>query len=199
MALGTRFRSYLAPGLLFLTLTLSLYLSYTMQSHLDKDMTSPTKRLPDAFMESVQATRLNKDGKLASLLTAPRLTHYPKSNTTLVEAPHLVIYRDTDPPWHITALHAKAQDDLATVHLFDDVKIHEAKGPNNYDTTLLTTALTFYPERRFVETNQPITLLQPGSKIEATGMQASLPNGWIKFLSDAKGAYDPKAYETPTP
>jgi lipopolysaccharide export system protein LptC len=184
---------------LLLLVFLTAYLVVSMQNALNHSF-QYNKHLPDAFMEDVHAKRMDSFGHLESELTTPKLIHYPENDRLTIESPQMIIYREKTPPWTINANHAETYADFKLVYLWEDVKIHEAASKDSYETTLLTHALTLYPDRRFAETDQEITMIQPGSEIKATGMQVSLPEGWVKLLSKARGFYDPAQHQkTPTP
>src|SRR5690606_6148233 len=57
----------------------------------------------DYYMRGVDSTRFDIDGRASYRLRAARFTHYPEPDHTLIEDPDLVIYRETEPPWFISA------------------------------------------------------------------------------------------------
>ena len=148
-------------------------------------------QIPDQFMWDVSATKFDEKGVRTSELRSPHIVHYPKDDTSALKTPKITVYHAPAPAWHIQAKHGKTQEGTSIIDLSEDVRIHQAAGKNNYETTLLTQALTFYPDRHFAETDKPVTMFQPGSHVEATGMQADFVNNWVKLLSHARGDYAP--------
>ncbi|GJM07403.1 MAG: hypothetical protein DHS20C10_11370 [marine bacterium B5-7] len=148
-------------------------------------------QIPDQFMWDVTATKFDEQGVRTSKLYSPHVIHYPKDDTSTLTTPKITIYRAPDPAWYIQAKHGTTRQGTTIIHLTDDVRIHQAAGKNNHETTLLTQALSFYPDRHFAETDKPVTMFQPGSYVNATGMQADFINNWVKLLSNARGDYAP--------
>lgn len=184
----------IARYLLFLCLPLAIIMSISLCLHKKPEHPTlhPASKKPDQFMIGVTATKFGETGALHSRLTSPDIRHYPQDNTALVLQPNITVFQDTSPPWHITAKRAQASHGLQVIHLYDNVKMHQAAGADNQETTLLTQAMTFYPDRRFAETQKPVTLLQPHNRVDTVGMEVNMADGWVKLLSQARGVYSPE-------
>lgn len=164
--------------------TWSIYLSKKMRPFSSGDNTKP-----DAFMENVVATMINKEGAQSLIIQSPRITHYPKDDATIIESPRLTIFRDSLEPWYIDAMHAKATEGAAKIVFWDDVTIHHPHDKNIPITTFKTSTLTVFPKEKIASTKDDITLTQPETTIHATGMTANLNSGEIKLLSQTRGEY----------
>src|SRR3990167_3511505 len=62
----------------------------------------------DAVMENVTAWIMDPQGKPRMKLTAPKMVHYAKNDTTYVSSPQLVFYRPSQKPWFVTSKFARA-------------------------------------------------------------------------------------------
>ena len=153
--------------------------------------TIPTNELPDAFMEGVNALILDKQGKPSMKITAPKLTHFPQDDSTLLTTPHLTLYRKSPEPWYITSHYAKAYRGLEYVDFWEEVEIHHAAYEDSPATHIKTTTLRVRPEEKVADTNDLITMTQPNIVVKAEGMHADLNTGDIKLLSKARGEYVP--------
>ncbi|HLB42998.1 MAG TPA: LPS export ABC transporter periplasmic protein LptC [Gammaproteobacteria bacterium] len=146
---------------------------------------------PDAVMEDVVTTMMNKQGKPTIKIITPKLVHYADNNTTHLTAPAVTLYRQSPQPWYITSKYAKATDGINRVDFWGNVIIRHTLIANHPITVIKTSTLTVYPNQQTAETNDPITLVQPNTLIKAIGMFADMNSGDIRLLSQARGEYVP--------
>lgn len=171
---------------IFLALSIGVMLSYhAKQAPLIKHTTLK----PDAFMENISALVLDKQGKPRMRIVSPKMVHYPKNDTTLLDQPELTLYRQSPQPWHVSARYAKATQGIEVLNFWEKVIIHRAADKNNPATLIKTASLIVHPNQQTAETADPITLIQPNTVIRATGMFADMNLGNIKLLSEARGEY----------
>lgn len=145
-----------------------------------------------SFMTNVHATAYDKLGHVKDVLVSPRVTHLYKDNTTLADHPYVTATAKSGPPWQIHAEHGKLLNGKEEVQLWGNVNITQPAGIGSQNTTLLTSKITYYPQRKFAETDQPVTIMQPGTVIHGIGMTADLNKGLINILHHTQGQYDPK-------
>jgi len=140
--------------------------------------------VPDSFMTNVNAVKLNQNGSPHYTLTTPKVENFQTHNTTKMDHPFMVLYKPGEPPWQIKADHGQGIDGQNQVILQGNVVIHQLPGPNSHNATLKTTKITGYPPRSYAETDQPVEITQPGTVVNAIGMQADLVKHTIKLLSN---------------
>lgn len=143
---------------------------------------------PDAFMENVTATMMNKQGKPALKIETAKMIHYP-NDSARVEAPHITIYRDSPQPWSIDAAYAILTEGLAEITFHHNVIIHHPHDPKHPQTIMRTDSLKVLPEKKIAHTDDSITLLQPNLTVYAIGMLANLNDSTVKLLSQARQEY----------
>lgn len=148
---------------------------------------------PDAFMEEIVATIMNKQGTPKLKIETPKMVHYASNDMTELTKPHVVIYRQSPQPWHIHANHAKATLGTTEITFWDDVVIHHLADAANPLTTMTTATLTILPEEKLAKTAEAVTMKQPNAKIDAVGMLANWEEGTVKLLSQAKEEYVPNS------
>jgi len=150
---------------------------------------------PDSYMTGVTATRLNLKGQLQDELRSPLMIHYLKDDKTDLTTPHFIIYNEgTDnPPWNVYANYGQAQHGVDTIQLWDNVKLQQPAGPQNAAITMVTSAMTIYPQPQTAVTNQPVKVWQLGSVVNSVGLKANMKTGEIDLLSQARGKYQPTA------
>lgn len=149
--------------------------------------------LPDAFMENVTATIMDKYGKPKMKIVTPKMTHYAENDSTQLITPELTLYRKSPTPWYITADHATATQGADAIQFQKDVVIHHAADIDHPATLIKTPSLLVHPNDQTAETNELITMTQPNTLIKAIGMRANMNTGDIKLLSQAKGEYVPNS------
>jgi len=162
---------------------------------------------PDSYMKNVDFTRYNDQGMQESNFHTPSLVHYPKQNSALLVNPRLVSHGGESQNenaqnkkiqdknrlvWVITAKQGISEDDGKVVYLKGNVQIQRTDTAGK-TATLTTSALTAYPKKKHIETDQPVTIVQPGSIIHAVGFTADLNTGDIHLLSQTQTTYEPSA------
>jgi len=144
---------------------------------------------PDSIAENVTIINMDLEGNPSSHFSSAKMIHYPNKNTTLVTQPNLVVFIKNEQPWHITAKQGKAVDGNALIQLWDNVKFVQPASQANPESTVLTEKFIFWPQKKIAETDKPITLLQPGTKVTAVGLIANTATGQIDLLKDVRGSY----------
>lgn len=177
--------------LMILTLGLSLW-SVLGSTRTETTSTQSTHR-PDAFMENVVATIINKEGNPSLKVEAPKMVHYADNDTTDIETPHITLYRESPEPWSIDSHYAKATQGLDKIFFWENVVIHHVNDTVNPTTTMTTATLTVFPNKQIAQTNDSVTVTQPSTTIHGLGMLANLNEGTVQLLSKAQGEYTPNA------
>lgn len=144
---------------------------------------------PDAYMETITAVILNKQGTPSLKITAPKMMHYAEHDTTQIIQPHVIVYRHSPEPWHIQSDFAKTTKGTEQIIFSQNVVIHHPSDIADPTTTLKTASLTVLPEQQRAETQEAVTITQPDTIVHAIGMLANLNEGTIKLLSQAQGDY----------
>ncbi|HSW69723.1 MAG TPA: LPS export ABC transporter periplasmic protein LptC [Gammaproteobacteria bacterium] len=146
---------------------------------------------PDAYMENIVATMMNKQGSPSLKIEAPKMIHYAEEDTTHINYPHVTIYRQSPEPWYINSDTADALNGTEQIVFSNNVVIHHPADIENPNTTMKTTSLSVFPDKQQASTSRPVTITQPETTIRAVGMLADLNDGTVKLLSEAKGDYVP--------
>lgn len=153
---------------------------------------TPTER-PDAIMENVVATIINKEGKPSLKIETPKMIHYAENDTTNITTPHVTVYRESPKPWTIDSQYAQATHGIAQINFLNHVVIHHPEDKLNPTTTMQMPSLTVFPDKQIAQTDQAVILTQPDTTIHAIGMLANLNNGTIKLLSQTRTEYVPSS------
>src|SRR5688500_18583162 len=65
----------------------------------------------DYFMSGVDSTCFDLEGSASYRIRAERFTHYPEPDHTLIDEPELVVYREAEAPWFISARSGRVNAD----------------------------------------------------------------------------------------
>lgn len=155
---------------------------------------SLTDKNYDAFATQVVSTKFSDQGTKKYELFSPRLNHYKTNNQTRIETPQLYMYNNLQEAWLITAQYALATQGSQIIEFIQHVDISGARTLNHKNTQLLTEKITYYSDKNTAHTSLPVTIIQPGSIIHATGMDAAFNTGTMTLLSKIRGSYDPNEH-----
>jgi lipopolysaccharide export system protein LptC len=165
---------------------LSLYLITKPDNHLllsEAELAST----PDAIIEHMHVVEFTHDGHISSILITPLLKHYPFNDRSELQSPQVTVFQEQQPPWEITADFGQADDGIAQITLYDNVRLHQAAEDTQKTTTITTSKLIYHPALQLAQTDQPIELQQPGMFIESVGMFADLETQVIELLHQVRG------------
>lgn len=182
-------RTFFFSFILFCALILSLWLiHHSFSSTVEKKIN--TKQTADAFMKNATYLSFDTDGKLHNKIYVIKMLHYPYEDTSNFFEPQIVFYTDKRAPWYVSANKGQSKNGIDTVHLWDNVKIHEPGSKQNNELNITTSSLIIFPKTKLVTTDQPITIIQPGTTVNAVGLHADLKKGEVILLSHAQGIFE---------
>ncbi len=147
---------------------------------------------PDAYMINASFIRTNEQGEPEITLASPYVTHYQAEDRSYLKMPVIYLYKNNE-EWQVTAHHARGSHGTTQFDLYENVKIKQKPSLKNPGSELLTSFLTVFPKQDLVTTSSPITITQPGVKINAVGLRGDLKTGNITLLSKTRGEYDPSS------
>lgn len=161
------------------------------QSFLNLDDTNPSQpTTPDAFMTEVNYTHYNTQGDFRCRIYAPKVIHFPEQDTATFTNPKMVALTENQLTWVITADRGISHQGMKVLDLYDHVVVQRLNAAKQKTLTMTTTQLTAFPQQRFARTDQPVTIIQPGSVVNSVGLTADLNKGEIQLLSQVQGTYE---------
>jgi lipopolysaccharide export system protein LptC len=144
---------------------------------------------PDFFMMNAIYTQFDQNGAISNKFYANKLSHFTAHNNYIFDNPSMKMHNSNEQPWDITATKGESELGKSKVHLWGNVKLVQAGGPNNSAVDITTTDLTIYPNTKTAETNDPITIIQNGSIAKAIGAKTDFKAGVVNFLSNVECQY----------
>ncbi len=143
------------------------------------------------FIVNGQYTVFDEEGELSSVMKSDEAKHYPSRNNALLKKPNLLMYREDNPPWRLTADNGEYDMNDENLTFTQNVVItrnEELETP----WTLKTESLTLLNKTRFITTKQPVTISDSFSILKGTGMNAWVDDKKIELTSNVRGNYAPE-------
>ena len=160
------------------------------------------KETPFAIATEATSNYFDKNGQLSYTFTAQKLSHFRqeddtpldtteimKPSYTLIEKPHINMYRENS-PWVVDAERGRITSGENVIVLEDNVSVGSVDTDEN-SITLTTSKLTIYPDRKMAITDQEVSINSESGTITALGMEADLKKEKIKLLAKVRGTHDP--------
>lgn len=148
------------------------------------------RHVPDYYMDNFEMTTMDDQGRPSSMLSSSKMLHYPDDDSTELNNPTMILYRDTGKPWTVKADRGWVASDNKLVLLSGNVVIDRHSGPNNRPVRLFTSRLRIHPKTDFAETDQAVTMVSEKRKTTATGMRAYVREGQLQLLDNVKVSYE---------
>jgi|GEM_PF-4036290 len=148
---------------------------------------------PDFFIKSGDYTKMSDMGLLQKSVYISELTHYQANDATEFQHPAASFVLNTNEmPWKVTSDSGNSKFGLDAIVLNGNVVINQSRGINNKETTINTASATIYFNKKYVETDQLISVKQEGLLVEALGANANFNSGIINLLGNVKQVYIPE-------
>ena len=145
---------------------------------------------PDYIVDNLVATRIGEDGRPQHTLRARRMTHYPDDDTTHLETPKLVSFRNNVESVTVTARNALLSSNGESADLTDDVRLVRAARDGRGVLIMETTWLHVVPEEHLAKTNRAVRIYDANMLITAVGLELNSETRILKLLSNVRGRYD---------
>jgi lipopolysaccharide export system protein LptC len=136
----------------------------------------------------------DKEGAFAFSATGPRAVRHPFLGSFDLETPHLRFHDGEGNDWDGDSKTGWVSKDGAVVKLAGAVELRRAARtePRTTPLTIKSEHLTTYTDRREVESDDPVTIAEPGSILRGTGMRAQLKQQHLELKSSVSLRHDPK-------
>ena len=144
---------------------------------------------PDAFIEDVDLSTLDAQGRLEHRLWAKRLEHFPDDDSTQLNAPYMELYGVDEPPWRIRSQQGWVSSGGAEVLLEGEVEILRDGNERLRPAKFYTSKLRIFPDRDYAETDAAITYRSTGLEVRSLGMNAYLDKGQVELLSRVRAVH----------
>ena len=145
---------------------------------------------PDYIADNFTVSRIGPDGAVRYRMTARRMQHYPEDDSTDVEAPRVVNYRENGITITATSKTAKLSSNADDVYLQDDVRLVRSAYADHGELVMLTTWLHVIPDDGIAKTDRPVRIQDAANVVTADGLEFNNKTRILKLLSNVKGHYE---------
>lgn len=154
--------------------------------------TSSPDNVPDFFIKDINVLEFSPEGTPLHALKTPYLVHYPVGDTALLTKPYFIAYSEKadKQPWFISADKGKTEHGTNILHLIHHVLVEQTNAKSKPSLTLKTEQLTIYPKENFAQTEQPVTIEEPGIEVNSIGMKVYFKEKRVELLNHTAGVYD---------
>ena len=181
---NTLFSLALAAGLAALTMWLERAVQAPTGSH-----PSGLEHEPDFIVERFTATSLDKGGRPESRLTARRMVHYPDDQTTELEEPRLVQFREPGPPMRISAERGTVTKDGEEVRLYGNVVVRREATKTRPELKMETTYLQVFPKQDIARTPEAVVITEGASRLTGVGMDFNSRTRQFELKARVNGTF----------
>jgi lipopolysaccharide export system protein LptC len=144
---------------------------------------------PDFIVEGFTATSLDKAGRPESQLTAIRMTHYPDDETTEIEEPRLVQFREQGPPVRISAERGTVTKDGEEVRLYGNVLVVREGTKGRPALQMETTYLQVFPKQDVARTPEAVVITEGASRLTGVGMDYNTKTRQLELKARVSGTF----------
>lgn len=142
----------------------------------------------DYFLSAFTITAMDTDGAPQHRLKATHLKHFSGEGKTELQQPHMVLYKQGQPQWQLTAQQGLLLEQQDEVTLQGDVNVVQLEDEQPLQIT--TQSLQLQPNSGLAETKEAVTLTQGNNRIEAVGMKIDQNRQRLVLLSQVRGRYE---------
>ena len=145
----------------------------------------------DYVLEDFELVSLDDEGREAFTLRAPHLHRDPVDETLSLREPVIQLPEEEgDYYWDVRAASGWISADSEEMRLLDDVvAISDPDGERSM--RMETDALAVFPRQRRARTDAAVTITQPGTTMQGTGMEADLAGKRFQLTSKVHTRYVP--------
>ncbi len=142
----------------------------------------------DYYLEEFTTRKFDENGDLEYRVSGESLLHYPEDDRSEITAPNVILLREGI-RWDITSKQGEMLRNPDTFTLSGDVLLERA-GNNIDGVSIRTEKLSVRTDNNEVSTDQPIEVIADGWSMSSIGLQTSIDEGKLVFLSKVTGHYD---------
>ena len=141
-----------------------------------------------AYASDVTLTTTDASGRIAWRIASPDARHNRHDGTWRLVSPEWRMGARDGSPWRGHSDHAWIGSDQTQARLTGDV-VMERERPAGI-TRLTTSLLELDIPARYAETDRAVTLMQPGTRVDAVGARAWLDERRVELLNNVEGNHD---------
>ena len=176
------------------------FISYWVQVSVESGNEKRGNKLsnsPDYFLTNFKTTQTEADGSIRFILSANEMTHFRQDDTTRLNKPLFIRYKNNIPSSQIEGGIGLVSTDGEEVQIIDNVKVARLETETKPKMELFTDQLTVLPNKDQAMTKRPVRITQdPKTVVNAIGMRYDKKNGIMTLLQKVRVHYEKPAKKT---
>lgn len=133
----------------------------------------------------------NAEGHFAFEVKSPRLVREPVSKAYDIDAPDIRMVDKDGNPWVATSHDGWISKDGRVIRLTGNVVADRLKSEKVAPVNIRTESIKADTDQNVMNSDERVTVTQPGSILSGTGLDADLDKGVFVLRSAVKGRYQP--------
>lgn len=142
----------------------------------------------DYYLEDFTTRKFDMSGKLQYRVSGKSLLHFPDDDRSEINAPTVILLREGI-RWDIRSQRGEMRRSPDTFTLNGEVLLERAIEGEKV-LSISTDRLSVRTDTNQVRTDSPIEVVGDGWRMESVGLESSIDEGKLIFLSKVKGHYD---------
>lgn len=154
------------------------------------------KGKPQEYMSNINICNYDVNGAIKERLQADYWAFIPLSGSSILQMPHVTVYRVNGDVWHLSAdkamaWHPTMRDKITQLDLNVNVVVERTDENNAVPTKITTETIQYFPPTEMLTTKEKIALQQPGILVSGIGMLGYLDKNWIELHDKISTVYQP--------
>jgi lipopolysaccharide export system protein LptC len=180
----------LFPLALMLSLALlTFWLDHEVQTQ-DGGHPSMRRHDPDYIVENFTSTTYTAAGKVASVLSASKMVHFPDDDSTDLTSPRVLQEKPEQPRYTARADRGTVSREGDEIFLYDNVVlVREAEGERP-EGRLTTSFLHILRDRDLVRSDREVLFEEPGRWLKGRGMEYFNTTRQLFLHNDVRGHFE---------
>ncbi len=166
-----RLAATVSIALLVLLAAGSYFLAEVAQRFVQTAGSTDGRDVADAFGEGVVLMRLNETGEPVFRMTADRLEHFRRSDSTVYFRPALATLDPSQPRVTVAAVRGYSQADSRETRLEGDVQLDRLANAGEPALRISTDFVRIFSDSEVVLTDRPVRISRGDSTLTGTGME----------------------------
>ena len=184
-----RLAAAVSIGLLLTLAAGSYYLAEIAQRFVMPGLVQDTADIADAFGENVLLLRLNDRGEPAFRMSADRMEHFRRSDTTRYTRPTMVSLDPAQPRVTVTALRGQSVRESQETILEGSVQLDRPGTAIDPPMQIRTEFARVFSDREVAVTDRPVVVTRGQSTLTGTGMEFNNRARTLRVDAEARGVW----------
>ena len=147
---------------------------------------------PDYLVDNFTTTTYARDGKVETVLSAVKMTHYPDDDSTELTGPRVLQAKPTQPRYTARADRGKVSREGDEIFLYDNVILVREADEARPEARMTTAFLHILRDRNLVRSDREVLFEEPGRWLKGRGMEYFNATRELLLHADVHGSFESK-------